>query len=125
MLEARALDYTLTDAVRPTESMGILRGFGGKGEGDAARMMQWMMANYDRIATRIPPPALRFMPMMGNGCSEERLEVTRAFFGDPARAVPGVEQTLERVADTVHGCISLRDREGPAVWNYLRSFGAK
>ena len=31
VLEARALDYSLTDAVRPTEGMGILRGAGGQG----------------------------------------------------------------------------------------------
>lgn len=120
-LEARALDYTLSDAVLPTESMGLLRGYGGKNEAAGQRLFQWMMTNYDRIARRIPPPALRFLPMMGSGCSEERLAATRAFFGDPARGIPGVDKTLERVADTVHGCISLRDREGAAVAGYLRT----
>jgi alanyl aminopeptidase len=125
VLEERALDYTLTDAVRPTESLSILRSFGDKGEQAAGRMLKWTMAHYDRLATRIPPPALRFLPLMGSGCSQERLEAAKAFFGDPSRGVPGVEQSLERVSDTVHGCISLREREGVAVGNYLRSLGAK
>ncbi len=125
VLQVRALDYSLSDAVLPTEGMNVLRGFANRDEADGARLFRWMLANYGRIAPRIPPPALRFMPMMGSGCSEERLQATRAFFGDPAHTVPGLEQTLEHVADTVHGCISLREREGAAVWNYLRQAGAK
>ena len=124
-LETRALDYSLTDAVRPTEGTGTLRAFGTKGEASSTRMFQWMLAHYDKLATRIPPPALRFLPMMGGGCSRERLEATQAFFSAPEHSVPGGEQTLERVADAVHSCLSLRDREGTAVWNYLRSLGAK
>ncbi len=124
-LEARALDYILSDAVPVTEGMMIMRGFGGKDEAAGARLFQWMTANYDRLASRLPPPALRFLPMMGSGCSQERLAATQAFFSEPAHAIPGVEKTLERVADMVHGCISLRDREGAAVGGYLRSLGAK
>lgn len=124
-LEAKALEYMLSDAVPPTEGMQLMRGFGGKSEAAGERLFGWMMANYPRIAARVPPPFLRFMPMMGGGCSEARLATTRAFFSDPARAVPGVEQTLERVADGVRGCISLRDREGKAVSEFLRSLGAK
>ena len=121
-LEQRALDYMLSDKVRPTETFIIMQGLGGRGESTGARMFKWMTANYEKLATRIPPPALRFMPMMGGGCSEERLTATKAFFSDPARAVPGVEKTLERVSDNVHNCISLRDREGARVTAYMRGF---
>jgi len=65
---------------------------------------------------------LRFMPMMGSGCSEEKLAATKAFFADPSRGIPGVEKTLERVSDNVHNCISLRDREGARVWSYMKGF---
>jgi len=85
-------------------------------------MFKWMMAHYDQLATRIPPPALRFMPMMGSGCSEERFQVAKAFFTEPAHAVPGVEKTLERVSDNVHTCISLREREGARVTEFMRGF---
>ena len=83
------------------------------------------MTHYDKIAARVPPPSLRFLPMMASGCSEERLQATQAFYSDPARAVPGVEKTLERVADQVHGCLSLREREGKSVSEFLHSLGAK
>ncbi len=121
-LSARALDYMLSDKVRPTEMFTIMQGLGGRSEGTGEKMFKWMMANYDKLATKIPPPAMRFMPMMGSGCSEERLAATKAFFGDPSRAIPGVEKTLERVADNVHTCISLRDREGSRVWSYMKGF---
>ena len=88
-------------------------------------MFEWLTTRYDDIAKRVPPPALRFMPMMGMGCSEERLRATQAFFGEPSRRVPGVEQTLERVDDIVHGCLSLRERESRSVGEYLRTLGAR
>jgi alanyl aminopeptidase len=124
-LELRALDYMVSDAVSPTESFVIMRGFAGKSEAAGQRLFDWLMANYDKIAARVPPPSLRFLPMMGSGCSEERLKATQAFYSDPAHAVPGVEKTLERVADQVHGCLSLREREGKAVSEFLNSLGAK
>ena len=122
VLVARALEYMLTDKVRPTETFIIMQGVGARDEATGRRMFKWMMDHYDQLATRIPPPALRFMPMMGNGCSQERLAATKAFFSDPKHAVPGVEKTLERVSDNVHNCISLRDREGERVTTFMRGF---
>ncbi|MBI5170223.1 MAG: ERAP1-like C-terminal domain-containing protein [Candidatus Eisenbacteria bacterium] len=124
-LESRALQYMLSDRVRSSESMLVMMGWRGKNEAAGERLFRWMMEHYSEIAARIPPPALRFLPMMGSGCSEERLQATKAFFGDPSRGIPGVEATLERVSDQVHGCISLRELEGAAVRRYLESLGAK
>ena len=121
-LEKRALDYMLSDKVRPTETFVIMQGLGGRSESTSERMFNWVREHYDQLATRIPPPALRFMPMMGSGCSEERLAATKAFFAEPAHAVPGVEKTLERVSDNVHTCISLREREGARVTEFMRGF---
>jgi alanyl aminopeptidase len=124
-LADRALDYSLTDAVRATESGNLLRGFGDRTDAESARLQSWIMRHYDAIARRMPPPFLRFLPMTGAGCSEERLAATRAFFGDPARAFPGAGATLDHVSALVHDCISLRTREGPAAAAFLRAFGAK
>jgi puromycin-sensitive aminopeptidase len=121
-LTSRALEYSLSDKVRPTETFEILRGMGQRNEAAAARIFRWMMANYDRIASRVPPPALRFLPMFANGCNAERLAAATAFFGDPKRAAPGMDKTLERVGDGVHTCLSLREREGEHVNSYMRGF---
>ncbi len=121
-LESRALDYMLSEAVRPTEMFLLLRGFGSRDEAAGQRLFDWMIAHYPQVSARIPPPALRFMPMLGSGCSAERLAATKAFFSDSQHAVPGVEQTLERVSDLVNTCISLRTRDGERVARYMRGF---
>ncbi len=124
-LEARALAYMLSDAVRPTETFTVIQGFAGKDEAASKRLWEWMTTNYDALAGKVPPPALRFMPMMGSGCDEERLAATQAFFSTPNHAVPGVESALERVSDNTRTCIGLRKREGAVVRTYLQSLGAK
>ena len=121
-LTARALEYSLSDKVRPTETFEILRGMGQRNEATGAHMFQWMMANYDRIASRVPPPALRFLPMFASGCNAERLAVATAFFKDPKREAPGMDKSLERVGDIVHSCLSLRERDGEHVNTYMRGF---
>ncbi|MEO5988269.1 MAG: M1 family aminopeptidase [Candidatus Eisenbacteria bacterium] len=124
-LEARALQYMLSDTVRPTETFIVIMGFMGKDEAASRRLWEWMTANYDALAGKVPPPALRFMPMMGSGCDAARLAATQAFFSDPKHAVPGVESALERVSDNTRTCITLRQREGGAVRSYLQSLGTK
>jgi len=121
-LETRALDYSLSEKVRPTETFEILRNMGTRNEATAARMFQWMMSHYDQIAGRVPPPALRFLPMFANGCDAERLAAANAFFSDPKRSAPGMDKSLERVGDNVRTCLSLREREGEHVYSYMRGF---
>ena len=121
-LTSRALEYSLSDKVRPTETFEILRGMGQRNEAAATRIFQWMMANYELLASRVPPPALRFLPMFASGCNAERLAAATAFFGDPKRVAPGMDKTLERVGDGVHTCLSLREREGEHVNSYMRGF---
>jgi aminopeptidase N len=121
-LTTRALEYMLTDKVRPTEMFLLVRGMAGRDEASQQRLFDAMIANYSEIATRVPPPALRFMPMMGSGCSAERLAATEAFFKDPKNASPGIEQSVERVRDLVRTCLSLRERDGDRVLRYMRGF---
>jgi hypothetical protein len=59
------------------------------------------------------------MPFAAGGCSEERLAKARLFFSEPAHSPPGTEMTLAKVAESVTACAGLREREGPAVRNYL------
>jgi aminopeptidase N len=122
VLEVRALEYALSDKVRPTEFFVVVQGMGRSDEASGAWLFRWILAHYDRVAARIPPPALRFMPLMASGCSAERLAAAKAFFSEPAHAAPGVEQTLERVSDQVHTCLTLRERESEHVTTYMRGF---
>ena len=121
-LESRMLQYILGDKVLPSETMTPFLGYANKDEAAGLRLWDWMTHNYSAIAAHVPPPALRFMPMMGGGgCSEERLKRVTVFFSDPARGIPGVEHTLERIADNTHDCISLRSREARTVQAYFQT----
>jgi len=121
-LETKALDYMVSDKVRPTEMFTLMQGFNNRDEATGQRLFQWVLTHFDQLAAKVPPPALRFMPMMANGCSAERLAAAQAFFTQPAHAFPGADKTLERVSDNVHTCISLREREGERVTAFMRSF---
>lgn len=80
-----------------------------------------MERNYDAITSRFPPEFAAMMPYAAGGCSMERLARARVFFAEPARAVPGTEVTLAKVAESVTSCAELREREGDRVRNYLNS----
>jgi hypothetical protein len=125
VLAGKALDYSLSEHVQPSETVQMWLLMGNRSETHRQRFFDWLTAHYDAITAHVPPPVLRFLPMAGGGCSQERYEAARAFFLDPARARPGIELSLERVGDGVRECRSLRDREGAAVAKYLERFQAK
>ncbi|MCH7548789.1 MAG: M1 family peptidase, partial [Candidatus Krumholzibacteriota bacterium] len=89
------------------------------------RAFQWMMANYEGIAERLPAMYLAYMPYYVSGCSQERLAAAEAFFSEPAHSVPGTDKNMKKVGDQVMDCINLREREGPAVRDYLTRLAAR
>jgi alanyl aminopeptidase len=117
-LAQAALDYSLTDAVRPTEMRTIFLavGFGSHRED---MVFDWLTRNYSAVADRIPPFARAFLPFAAGGCSAERWKKAEAFFADPAHRAPGIEQQLAQVSDNVGACVRLREREGQAVKRWL------
>jgi len=124
-LEKRALDYLLSEAVRPTESFSIMQGWQSKDEAAGVRLREWLYEHYGTFTQKLPPPALRFAPMMlGGGCTQEALERMQAFLSDPSRFVPGMDQTMAQTRDLVNDCLGLREREGAAVRRYLEGAGA-
>lgn len=125
VLERRALDYLLDDAVRPTEGFQIMSGWQGKDEAAGHRLREWMYEHYTPFSQKVPPPALRFAPMMlGGGCTKEAFERMQAFLSDPQRFVSGMDQTMAQTRDMVFDCLGLREREGEAVRRYLEGSGA-
>ncbi|HTR97089.1 MAG TPA: ERAP1-like C-terminal domain-containing protein, partial [Candidatus Acidoferrales bacterium] len=124
-LRERALEYSLSDAVRASETTTMWRDFRDRSDAQTGEFFQWIMDHYGTISHRVPPPALRFLPTLAGACSQERLAAAKAFFGDPQRSAPGVRSTLERLGDQVQQCTSLRDREERSVAEYLRSQEAR
>ena len=61
---------------------------------------------------------------IAGGCSAEQLARVQAFFAAPGHSVSGTERQLANVADQVHDCLRLREREGAAVAAFLKEGGA-
>jgi alanyl aminopeptidase len=125
LLASEALRYSLEGPLRPNERLRIPAGILFSGERGAVQVLDWTVANYDRIAAVVPPMSLAFLPRLASGCSAERLARAREFFGQPAHSAPGTDAQLAQVADEVALCVALRASEGPAIGAYLERAAAE
>ena len=119
-LQRDALDFTIGDDVRPTELFAVPQQV-GRAPGGKQIVYEWLTANYDVIASRLPPDFVSFLPFFVTGCSRERMEAARAFFAEPGHSVEGTMNNLDKASDSIRDCASLRDREGAAVADYLNA----
>jgi hypothetical protein len=118
-LQDAALEYALTDKVRPTEMFQAVSGMFDS-EAGRDKLYAWMTKNYDRLTGRMPPEFVAYLPYFVTGCSEQRLDAARKFFAMPAHNVDGTDANLGKVSDTITDCLNLREREGKSVAGYLR-----
>ena len=117
-LVERALDYAFSGPLRPNELFTIPANL-TRTPGGSDRAYLWMTENYATLAERLPPEFMGFMPFFAGGCSAERLESARAFFGEPEHQAKGTQRMVGRVAAQVDECLALRDREGDTARRYL------
>ena len=113
-LRDRALRYALTGPLRPHELFWIPRAM-SEDPRHLDQVWAWWQANYDAVASRMPPEYAVYIPYAVGGCSEERVRQGEAFFADPKHSPPGTLKELARVAEAVRDCVGLRAREGEAV----------
>jgi len=123
-IQDEALLYALEGPVRPTEIFNIARSLPST-DASTEKVYRWLTENYDAIADKIPPNFRSLLVGFGGGCSKERLEAAAEFFTDPARIVDGTEAQLQKLTERVNDCVSLREREGPAVAEYLERLARK
>ncbi|HEV7517581.1 MAG TPA: M1 family metallopeptidase, partial [Thermoanaerobaculia bacterium] len=117
------LRYALSGPLRPNELLWMAGGIGSTEQG-ADRFFAWMRVHYEEIAKRLPPILMSALPLAAGGCSAERLELGKQFFAAPGHSVPGTAAQLANIADQVHDCLRLREREGAAVAAYLTASAA-
>ena len=111
-------DYALSGALRPQELGTVFRYVAAQPENDGV-LYEWVKRDWARLTKTMPRYVHSSLPLTATGCSRERLADARTFFLDPARKQPGMEHALDKVADAVNDCASLREREGPAVEHWL------
>ena len=116
------LRYALSGPLRPQE---IMFGFQGYDTPELAdQEWKWVQANYDQIAKKIPPMFKVYMVYFAMGCTRQRLEAAKAFFGQPEHAPMGTEQEFAKVRDLITECTSVREREGGRVAKMLTELQA-
>ena len=118
-----ALKYS-EQRLRPNELSAVARALASYTEPGRDRAFRWVQENYGVIRTRMPESSMARWPSYCGGCSAERLEAGKKFFSDPAHRVAGTDKAVERTAESVTDCVSLRTREGSAVAAYLRGQGS-
>ena len=112
-----ALEYALSPSVRPNESGRIAPAVAHE---HRERTVEWTLANYDRVAEKVPTLHLSFMmPALADGRSEELLARVQAFCSDPSRSTPLLQKNLNKVADRVARRARIREKEGPSITAYL------
>jgi alanyl aminopeptidase len=84
--------------------------------------LEWGMAHHDEIAGRLPPTWVPHLARFGEGCSMERFEKAKAFYGDPARAVTGTDQHIAEVGESVAACVAQKELHGPSVAAFLEEY---
>lgn len=117
-LTRRALDYVLTAAIAPSDLFEIPRKVSNDQERQSIAW-DWIRANYEAIAQRVPRFALSFMPFFAGGCDSARLDEAKVFFAQANHNVPGTDRSLAQMAEGVTICSTIRKRERPAVKRFL------
>jgi alanyl aminopeptidase len=118
----KALDYTLSGAVRPNEMSSVWTTVGAEVE-NRPISYAWMTRHYDAMSKRMPPYALANMIRFADGCSPERLDAAKSFFTPDRRAI-GFDVELAKTEDHVSDCATLRRLEGPTLRKYLNTLTA-
>ena len=122
-LREAALDYILTEKVRPTDIWLPMDEMYQTDEG-ADAVFGWIRANYDAVASKAPSIFVPYLSYFAGGCSAERLKAAQSFFAESEHQVDGTLTFLGKVTDEVTDCINLRIREGASVAASLQSVEA-
>ncbi|MFC3031487.1 M1 family metallopeptidase [Pseudoalteromonas fenneropenaei] len=120
-LQQELLEYAMADKVTASD-MRILFGGLTKGKARQQNAGQWIFANYDKLAAKMPPFALPALPQVTTeGCEVASWQQTNDFFAEKVKAVPGYARTLEKLQESVRTCYALKTREASHVNAFLKS----
>jgi len=116
----RALEFALSDAVRPHEVWRIPYGL-SRNHRLAPRVFNWFTANYEDLAAKMPPMYVGYtVPAIVDGNSAELLQAASDFMAAPERRSPMFDKEFKKVTERVMRRVRVMDKEGPRVDAYLR-----
>jgi alanyl aminopeptidase len=99
--------------------------FGGIASDPARRqrLYDFVKANYDPIAAKMPEMARGFLVFAAVPfCDKAHQDDARAFFGPRNEKIQNGERALTQAMNAIDVCIARREREGPGVAKFLRRY---
>lgn len=121
-------DSALALALQPQTNMAdmfsLIRGVAESRDEEADReaRLDWLLENYEVLASKLPPQMRAQLAAFGGGCSEARFERAKAFFGAPERDMPGMSRILAETEASVRQCLVRRERHGASVRAFLEAW---
>jgi hypothetical protein len=107
----RALDATLTDAVRMQDALRMIYSAWGNPL-RRPTVYAWVHEHYDGLRARLPEETMGYLGgMVGGTCTVEALASERAFFEPRLAQIEGAERGLREAVDRAEQCIAFRAHE--------------
>lgn len=121
-LQRSALDYLLTDKITASDLRYIFY-YHMSREDRAGRMHAWLFQHFAEVVKKTPPFAVPAIPeFMVSTCSVDSLNTAEKFIEPHLKETPDYARTLTKLSESVHKCVSLRDRESASFNHYLQGF---
>ncbi len=115
----RALDASLTDAVRLQDALRLVYSAWGHPLRRAAAVA-WVHEHYDAMRARLPEESMGYLGgIVGGTCTAETLAAERAFFEPRLANIEGAARGLRESVDRAEQCIAFRARESERLHTFL------
>jgi hypothetical protein len=115
----RALEYSLTSKLRSQDTAGFLARFLGK-EGARARTWVFIKQHWTDLASRVAIVGgdTTVVGALGAFCDAASRDDIMAFFA--AHPLQSAARTLDQTVERIDHCAALRERQAPALAEWLR-----
>jgi alanyl aminopeptidase len=89
------------------------------------RVVDWQLSHHDALLQKMPDVYWAQLARSAEGCRADRLERVKTFYSDPSRKMPGIDQVLREMEDTLQICRTLQEIHGPALAAALSAQASK
>ena len=120
-LVQRGFQIAMSDEFDPRESIQLIWGPSKARQArDAA--LEFVQANFEAIAKRMPRDYGAGMASAGDGfCDERHAQILEEFFRPRVRRYPGGDRRFAQSVEQVRQCAAFREKEVPGLVQYLKS----
>ena len=121
-LLVKALEYAMSGPLDPMECL-FIPFTAARSPENRGYLLDWAIQNYDALKSKASLELMDFLvPDLVTVCSDTLLRKAKNFFLDPSRARQTLDINLDKAADRITTVMRVREKEGPAVAEYLKRY---